>query len=97
MLLYCDAMIDFMLGMHEQLSLSVCLLKILCKRCFLLKHLLTMFKNFLPRLVLTLEFHRGLYYTMFLFLLRVARSQTLIIRFLNYHLARTRIVYIASI
>ena len=96
-LFYCDEMIDFMLGMHEQLSLSIFLLKILCKRCFLLKHLSTKFKNFLPRLVLTLEFHGGLYHTMLLFLLRVARSQTLIIRFHNYHLATTRIVYIANI
>ena len=45
-------MIDFMFGMHEELSLSVCLLKILCKGCFVLKHFSTMFKNVVSRLVL---------------------------------------------
>ena len=45
-------MIDFMFGMHEELSLSVRLLKILCKGCFVLKHFSTMFKNVVSRLVL---------------------------------------------
>ena len=64
--LLCDEMIDFMFGMHELLSLSVCLLKILWSGWFFGKNLSTMCRNFLPRLVLTFEAKGGLYHVMFL-------------------------------
>ena len=41
----CDAIMVFMSGMHEKLSFSVCLLKILFNGWFLRKHLSTMDKN----------------------------------------------------
>jgi len=44
----------------------VCLLKILWSGWFFGKHLLTMCRNFLPRLVLTFEAKGGLYHVMFL-------------------------------
>ena len=37
----------------------MCLLKILCRGCPFGKHLSMMFRNFLPRSVLTLAFHGG--------------------------------------
>ena len=50
----------------------MCLLKILESGWFFGKHLSTMWRNFFPRLVLTLQFHGGLYQVVFLcrFLLR---------------------------
>ena len=63
--LLCDKMTDFMLGMHGQLSFSVCLLKILWSGWFFGKHLPVMCRNFLPRLVLTFELKGGLYHVMF--------------------------------
>ena len=46
----------------------MCLLKILYKGWIFVKHLSTMFKNYLPRLVFIFEFHGGLYHVMFCFL-----------------------------
>ena len=46
--------IDLMLGMHEKFSFR-CLLKILWSGWFFGKHLSTMCRKFLPRLVLTLK------------------------------------------
>ena len=46
--------------------ISVCLLKILWSGWFFGKHLSTMCRNFLPRLVLTFELKGGLYHVMFL-------------------------------
>ena len=48
------------------ISFSVCLLKILWSGWFFGKHLSTMCRNFLPRLVLTFELKGGLYHVMFL-------------------------------
>ena len=45
-----------------------CLLKILQSGWFFWRHLMTMRRNFLPRLVLTLELKGGLYHVMSLFL-----------------------------
>ena len=65
-LLLCDEMTDFMLGMLEYLSFSVCLLKILWSGWFFGEHLSIMCRNFLPRLVLMFELKEGLYHVMFL-------------------------------
>ena len=67
MISLCDEMKAFMFSMHEQLSLRVCLLKILFDGWFFGKHLSTMSRNFLPRLVLTLLSHGGLYQVIFSF------------------------------
>ena len=89
MLLYCDVMIDF-----EFECMSV---EDLVQEMFLVEAFVDDVQKFSSKVSFNVGVPWGLYHTMFLFLLRVARSQTLIISFHNYHLATSRIVYIASI